>query len=107
MTSLRNNLKKLRRLQKAAVGERKRLLKNADNELVQCICDCAHNCINNNVPLTNAQFTKLAKHKRTLRRLCKPGESWKQKKKVILQSGGFLLPLLVPILASVLGGLLA
>ena len=107
MSSLRQNIPILQRLRKSRYSTRKEILKNADRKLVQCICDCAYNCINNNVHLTQAQFNKLARHKQTLRRLSKKGESWKKKKQVINQSGGFLLPLLVPIFASVIGNLIA
>ena len=107
MSSLQRNLTKLRRIRKSSVSERKRLLKNADKDLVQCICDCAYNCINSNVPITSAQYKRLARHKQTLRKLSKKGESWKKKKKVISQSGGFILPLLAPIFASIIGNLIA
>ena len=107
MSSLKRNLAMLRRLRKSGVKDRKKLLKNADKNLVQCICDCAYNCINRNVPVSPAQYKKLARHKNILRRLCKKGETWKKKKQVITQSGGFLLPLLAPVLASLVGSLIA
>ena len=106
MSSLRKNLMLLRRIGKSNPRARKALLKNVDKEMVQCICECAHNTIYSNVPVTKPQFKKLSRHKRLLRQLAKKGESWKKKKKVILrQSGGFLLPLLAPILGSLLGSI--
>ena len=107
MSSLQRNIAKLRRIRKSSISERKRILNDADEDLVQCICDCAYNCINSNVPITSAQYKRLAQHKHTLRRLSKKGESWKKKKEVINQSGGFILPLLVPIFASFIGSLIA
>jgi len=102
MHSLRKNLAKLKRLRKAGPGKRREMLKNADRDLVQCLCECAHNCIYNRLPMTQAQFKQLAKHKQTLRKLSKPGENWKKKKTIIRQSGGFLLPLLGTVFSTLL-----
>ncbi|KAF4527397.1 hypothetical protein B566_EDAN016140, partial [Ephemera danica] len=80
-----NNLMLLRRIGKSNPRARKALLKNVDKDMVQCICECAHNTIYSNVPVTKPQFKKLSRHKRLLRQLAKKGESWKKKKKVILR----------------------
>lgn len=102
MKSLRENAVELKQLRYSKPTRRKQMLKNASRKLVQCICECAHNTINKNVPLTEAQFKRLAPYKHTLRKLCKRGETWDKKKKIINQSGGFLLPLLVPIIGLLL-----
>jgi hypothetical protein len=106
MRSLRKNLPKLLRIRRAKPTERKRLLEEADDSLVRCICETAHNCLNNNIPLTSAQYRKLSRHKNTLRRLTKKGESIKKKKKILKQSGGFILPLLAPVIGWLLGKIL-
>ncbi|KAF4529188.1 hypothetical protein B566_EDAN017653 [Ephemera danica] len=86
MSSLRKNLLILRRLSKSKPKVRKEILKHADKELVRCICECAHNTIYNNVPVTEPQLKRLSRHKRMLRRLAKKGESWKKKKQTILHT---------------------
>lgn len=106
MKAVRKYLTKLKKLKRVSPAERKKLLKEADDGLIHCICECAHNTLNSNVPLTSAQFTRLARHKRILRRLSQSGESVKKKRKIIQQSGGFLLPLLAPILGALLGNFL-
>ncbi|KAF4524189.1 hypothetical protein B566_EDAN011022 [Ephemera danica] len=56
--------------------------------------------------VTTPQLKRLSRHKRMLRRLAKKGESWKKKKQAIVrQSGGFLLPLLAPILGTFLSSI--
>ena len=106
MSSLRKNLMILRKLSKSKPKVRKEFLKHADKELVRCICECAHNTIYNNVPVTKPQLKRLSRHKRMLRRLAKKGESWKKKKQAIVrQKGGFLLPLLAPILGTFLSSI--
>jgi predicted metalloprotease len=102
MTSLRKNVSLLRKLKSSKPSVRNKILKNADKELVTCICECAYNTLNNNVPLSRGQLNRLARHKRTLRKLAKRGESWKKKHKIISQSGGFILPLLAPIIGGLL-----
>ena len=95
---LKKNTAVLRRLQKCSRKERESILANADESLIRCICEISQNTLNNNVPLTSSQLKKLSRHKSILRRLCGKKESWKKKKKIIYQTGGFILPLLAPLL---------
>jgi hypothetical protein len=106
MRSLRKNLPKLLRLRRAKLAERRRLLDDADDSLVQCICETAHNCLKSNIPLTRAQYRKLSRHKNTLRLLSRKGDSISKKRKIIKQSGGFVLPLLAPLLGWLIGKVL-
>ena len=82
---------------------RKAMIKHADSDLVHCLCECAHNILKGNVPLTSGQLAKLKSYRQHLRNLV---DKTKTNKKRILQTGGFLPALLAPIAASVLGGLL-
>jgi hypothetical protein len=106
MRSVKKNLIRLKRICKTTKKGRDKILKNADIELIRCLCEIAENTLNNNIHLSNAQYQKLARHKSTLRKLCKRGEGWKKKKSLIRQTGGFLLPLLIPILSLILGKVL-
>ena len=109
MHSVRKNLRKLVKLKNARPCERKRLLENADDDLILTLCECSYNTLNNNVPLTKCQYKKLRRHKNILRRLVKrAGDSIKKKRNFIKkQTGGWLLPLLVPILGTVISNLIA
>lgn len=86
--------------------QRVALLKTADKKLIKCICECALNVLRGVVSLKNCQLNKLKKHKNILRKLAsksKNKNSWKNKKRVIVQKGGSFLPfLLQPILDGIL-----
>jgi hypothetical protein len=103
---LQTYLPVLKKLKRCGKKERKKILSKADNGLIECLCDCAHNTLNKNIPLTSNQFKKLSRHKKILRSLASKKVSIKKKKSVIVrQCGGFLLPLLAPILGAILQGL--
>lgn len=96
----------LRALHRASPAMRKSILKGADAGLIRNLVEITHNVIRGNVKLSKAQKSKLSRHKRVLRKIVKRGENWKSKKKVLLQKGGGILPLLLgPLLGSVLGSL--
>lgn len=79
--------------------ERNALFKVLDTRRVRSICECAHNLLCGNIrPCDKRKLDKLRKHKATLRRLAKRGESWIQKRRYLVQKGGgvgFLIPLLL------------
>ena len=79
------------------------LLKNADNELINCICECALNVLRGNVPLDAKQKKNLQKYKNQLRQLT--SNSSLHKKKTIVQKGSGFLPFLLGPIISVLGSL--
>lgn len=103
---LRKHVAILRTISKARPDLRKDLLKLSDQGLIRSICECADNTLKGHVKLNAVQKKKLARHKHILRRLIRKGESWKKKKRLVIQSGGFLLPLLAPVLGAVLASLL-
>lgn len=78
--------------------ERKALLKVLNQKRVRLICECAHNLLRGNVKsFGKSKLQKLRKHKASLRRLARRGESWIRKRRFLVQKGGggFLLPLLL------------
>lgn len=107
MHSVKKNLQKLLLFKKSSKKKRQKILEKADKDFVQCLCECAENTLNSNVPLSKAQYKKLARHKQKLRRLSQRGEDWKKKKSFINQTGGFIVPLIGPILAVLLQAALA
>lgn len=83
--------------------QRGSLLRSIDKNGVRAICECALNTLNGTVSLKKSERVRLSKHKQVLRRLTNKKGCWKTKKRVIVQKGeGFLLPLLLPIIGSVL-----
>ena len=82
------------------------ILKKADPKLVKCICECALNILRGNVTLKQPYKQRLKRYAHILRRLANKNDSWKNKKRLIVQRGGFLPLLLAPILGTVLSRLI-
>jgi hypothetical protein len=88
----------LKKINKASVGTQRKMIKSCDKHMIDCFCECAKNVLKGNVPLKQKQFDCLRRHKRILRKLILKKTPIKQKKK-ILQTGGFLGALIVPVLS--------
>ena len=88
-------------------SQRDALLRKADTKLIRHICECALNVLHGNVPLKPVHKKRLRKHAHILRKLSNPGGHLARKKKLIVQSGGFLPALLAPIIGTVLASLIA
>ena len=73
----------------------------ADRELITCLCECAQNILNGNVPMTKNHLKHLQRYRLDVRTLGKK-RTLKHSKKKILQKGGFLPALLEPIAVEVL-----
>jgi hypothetical protein len=87
-------------LQKTKPCIRKHLITKADHSLVDCLCECADNILRGNVPLTKLQKENLKRNKAGLRARTTKSVSL-NKKKAMLQKGGFLGSLLAPIVSVV------
>ena len=78
------------------------ILKNCENELIHIICDCVYNVVKGNVPgLTQEKVKKLARHKVSLIKLTKKLPI-KEKRKILIQKGGGVLPFLLPFIAPLI-----
>ena len=85
--------------------QRQGIIQGANKELIACLCECALNILNGNVPLKPYDKKKLKKYKHHLRALANKSVSVQKKKRALRQKGGFLGALLTPILGA-LGGML-
>jgi hypothetical protein len=104
---LQRNLHYLQILSKAKKPQRIALINTANKDLILCLCDCALNFLNGNIPFTEKEIKKLVRYKNQIRYLArKDKKDLKKKKEVIVQAGGFLPLLLTPIL-SLAGSLIA
>ena len=94
---LRRNIHLLRALQKAPPDRRKKLLSSADPDLVESICDCCRNVVDENIPVTPSQKRILARSKELLRKLSEKNRTSRGKKQLIQKGTGFvrLLPTLL------------
>ena len=102
---VKKTFEKVRILSLATPRARKQLIQKGGKEVVNCVSECCHNILKGNVPLTEEQKTRLFKHKNKLRSVADKKVGL-QKKKVIIQTGGFPLAAILAPVASVLGSLL-
>ena len=94
----------LKALSKCKSKYRKSILTIADKPLIKAICECVYNVLLGNINLTDTNKQKLKKHKHILRKLIDKS-SLKEKKKILIQKGGFLqfiIPAVITGLASII-----
>lgn len=92
-------------LLKAQPKLRKAIILNSRKELLNSISECALNVLRGNVRLSAFQKRKVRKHKAILRKVNARHVPLASKRRMIVQRGGFLIPLLsvvLPTLASLL-----
>lgn len=82
---------------------RKQILKLAPDDLIHAINEIAYNILHGNHKIRKQMRANLEKYKSDLRKLAKPSRSLGPKRKVLVQSGGAFLPLLI---STVLSGLI-
>jgi hypothetical protein len=100
MNHLRSNYHALHVLKAATPKLHKAIVSNCDRELVNSICECVLNVLNGNVKLSDCVKRKLRKQKNVLRKVVDKRVPISGKKKLIVQRGGFLLPLLSAVLPA-------
>ena len=105
MNRLKSQLHFLHVLKDAKPQARRALLASAD-ELIKAIVECAINTLNGNHKLTIDEKSKLKEYKNRLRALVNPKISFKSKRKLLVQKGGFIVPLLPSVLSGVIGSLI-
>ena len=103
---LRKHAHLLRYLAKGKKSIVRVIINEADRDIINVLCECAHNIINRNIPLTPSQKNQLRRHKNKFRILLDKKASLKEKKKT-LQTGGFIGTLLGAILPAVIGGIVS
>ena len=83
---------------------RKALLKHIDKDAVKCICECILNILHGSVEIAGTKKKLLNRYRHLLRELATPkrASGWHRRKKILLQSGGSFLPLLLSPLIEVL-----
>ncbi len=95
-------------LARAGPKVQRAVLKDAEPALLTTVCECAKNILKGNVPLSGLEKRRLALYKRQLRHLADRRMGKGQKKRLVVQKGGFLPALLGPLigtLAPLIGGL--
>jgi hypothetical protein len=85
----------LKELSKKNSRYRNALLNKADRKLITAVCEVIHNTLEGNIPI-NSALKELLSNKRNLLRKLVQKNSIAYKKKLLVQQGGFILPLLLP-----------
>jgi len=101
MKRIRSNYNALQVLKTADPKLRKAILANCKSELAKPLSVCSLNLLRGNVQLSPCQKRKLRKHRVHIRMLADKRVSVTSNKKVIVQRGGFLLPLLDAVLPTI------
>ena len=92
-------------LAKSSATQRKLLLRGATNEQLKGLFELCLNIIRGNLPLSNAEFHKLKRHRKTLESLASRRVPLYKKREIVNQKGGFIgavANLAIPLLASII-----
>jgi hypothetical protein len=107
MNRLKSQLHYLHVLKDAKPQARRQLLISASDELIKAIIECAIDTLNGNHKLSKDEKSKLSKYKNRLRALINSKITIKNKPKLLIQKGGFIVPLLTSISSGVIGSLIS
>jgi hypothetical protein len=75
---------------------RKSLLTSADDGLIKLIIECCFNLLVGAVKVTKYRMKKIKQHKDIIRKICNPAQKLDNTKKILIQTGGSFLPVLLP-----------
>ena len=100
MRRIKSNFNKLHTLKDAQPKLRKAIVSNCDKDLVNFVSECALNLLHGNVKFSDCARKKLRKYRRQLRKVVDRRVPLARKKKLIIQRGGFLVPLLTAVLPT-------
>jgi hypothetical protein len=98
----------IRKLSSANHRQRQKYIREASDDEILLICNCALNLLEGNFEeLKYHQKNKLRPHKHTLYKLCSAKQGLKSKRKLLIQQGGFLptlaaaaIPAIISLLTS-------
>lgn len=85
---------------------RKNILSNSSGELIKTLCEVCLNVLNGNAKISKNCKNRLHKYKTVIRQLAKPGGRISNKRKILIQKGGFLPTLLTAVLSGIVGKLI-
>ena len=71
-----------------------------DKAIYQALCEIAKYTVKGGIPLTLSQKRSLRPHRNTIRALSQPTTLKSRRKRLVVQSGGLLPLLLIPLLAT-------
>jgi hypothetical protein len=96
----------IRKFKSAGNIQRKQYLMSASPREIGSLLECTLNVCNGNIPLTSRQLNSLKKHKKVIKQLSFGKSKFQNKKRLLVQKGGFL-PLIASAALSFLGPIIA
>lgn len=105
MKRLVANKSELCTLCKANAKLRKNMIKHVPDEVIKAIADIAHNVLQSNVKISGKTHDLLKPYKNTLRKVSDPQLRTSSKRKLLVQRGGSVIPLLIGTVLSILNSL--
>lgn len=103
MKRLKENKHMLHVLKNASPKLRKAILNNASPDIIKMICEIAMNILNGNHTISPVIKKRIGGYKKVLRQLSCIKRSTPAKRKILIQSGGGFIPILI---GSILSGLI-
>jgi len=88
----------------------KDVIKRAKGPLINKICECILNILNGKIKISSDEFEKLKPYKNLFRKLLVKKTKLKEKKRLIIQKGGFLqilIPAIISGLATIISSAIA
>jgi len=78
------------------------ILRDLEKDIIRILSELSHNILYGNIPMSEKRKQTLIPYKQTLETLARRSTRLASKKKLLAQKGGFLLPLLAPLISSIL-----
>ena len=85
---------------------RKAIVSNSNRDQIYSVCECILNVSNGNIKLKKEDFNKLRKYRKFFKKLLIRKGSLQEKKKLLIQRGGFL-QFLIPAVISGISSIVA
>jgi len=98
---LENNQAFLQLLATTNPAQRNQLIRTASQDQLNSVCECAHNILRSNVPLSSDQIRKLRKHRSVVYRIADKRVPLGQKRKILEQNGGAIAAILIPVISAI------
>lgn len=95
MASVKKHLPLLKLLKDSSPERRHKIVCHSDLDFINTIYECVYNSLKGNIPLKKSEISNLRQFKKILRKIFQPDGGLKKKRKIIIQSGGAFLPVLL------------
>jgi hypothetical protein len=97
----------LKRILRGKRTDKAEKIKNAPNCIIKYAADCAGAVLKKHIHIPPENIKKLKKHRNALHFLAKKKPSIKNKRAKLIEQNGAGLPVIIPILASAISGLIS